>query len=133
MKVLDFFMYYLSLYYIKRPEAVSWSSPEQRAIYALSLITTSWLLALEFFVFVYFFKPVNSEYLLLNILIVFGLLRIYNYIYVTRRRLDKLRSSRFNFFNLNENICMLIAFIGLIISFILPCAILVLNMPVVNK
>jgi hypothetical protein len=133
MRLLDFLMYYLTLYFVKRPQALSWSSPEQRAIYGLSLITTSWLMALEFCFVVLFFRDINSYYIMLNVLVALGLMWIYNYIYLTRKRLDLLRSSGFNFFNLNDNICISIACVVLLVSFGLPCAVLVLNMPTVHK
>jgi len=133
MKLLDFLMYYLTLYFVKRPQALSWSSPEQRAIYGLSLITTSWLMALEFCFFMLFFRNINSDYLLLNVIVALGLMRIYNYIYMDRKRLDLLRASGFNFFNLSDNICIIIACVVLLVSFGLPCAVLVLNMPAVHK
>jgi len=128
MPLLDFFMYYLTLYYIKRPQTVSWSSPEQRAIYAVSLITTSWLLSLEFCLFIYVFKPINPDYLFFDVLAAFGLMWIYEYIYVKEKRLEVLRSSGFKFFNLNDNLCISMAWIGLIVSFALPFAVLVLSM-----
>jgi hypothetical protein len=133
MKLLDFLMYYLTLYFVKRPQALSWSSPEQRAIYGLTLITTSWVLALEFCFVVLFFRSINSDYIFLNLFVAFGLNWIYNYIYVTKKRLDLLKSSGFNFINLNDDICILIAWVVLLVSFGLPCAVLVLNMPAVHK
>ncbi len=85
MKLLDFLMYYLTLYFVKRPQALSWSSPEQRGIYALTLITTSWALALEFCFVVLFFKSINADYIYLNLFVAFGLNLVYNYIYVTKK------------------------------------------------
>jgi len=90
-------------------------------------------MALEFYLVALFFRDINTDYVLLNVFAAFGLNWIYSYIYVTRKRLDTLRLSGFNFFNLSDNACILIAWLVLFVSFGLPCAVLVLNMPDAHK
>ena len=129
MFLLDFLFYYITLYFIKRPQALSWSTPEQRAIYALSLITTCWLLGLEFFIVINFLQPINSNYLFINVFFTFGLMSLYKYIYVTNGRLEFLRSTGYSFLNLNENLCIVIAWMVMLLSAFFPCAVLISHMP----
>lgn len=56
MIIVDFLFYYLALYFTQNKQTLNWSTPEQRDVYALALISISWMIALLFFVLVYVLK-----------------------------------------------------------------------------
>ncbi len=129
MIILDFIFYYLALYFIKRPQTISWSTPQDRAGYALALITTSWLMALLFFVQLYIVKvsKMNSSYLYVFIPIALSLMWLFKYIYVTKSRYLKIASAKSGI-NTSANQSIVIAWLILLGSFALPFIILISDM-----
>jgi hypothetical protein len=130
MIILDFIFYYLALYFTKRPQTDSWSTPEDRAGYALALITTSWLMAFLFFTLVYILKATNfnSAYIYGFVPIALLLMWLYQYVYVTKSRYLKLTSAKFRITELSDSLGIAIAWLILLGSFALPFIILISSM-----
>jgi len=131
MILLDFIIYYLTLYFTNRPKTVSWTSPVERAIYALSLITTSWILAIQFFIIIHFGIDIESRALWIYVLIALGLMWLYKYIYITKSRLKLISSLPVRLkknLKLNDIQCVVLSWLILLISFALPFVVLISNM-----
>lgn len=130
MIILDFIFYYLVIYFKNRPQTISWSTPEDRAGYALALITTSWLMAFLFFTLVYILKAsnFNSAYMYGFVPIALFLMWLYQYVYVTKSRYLKFTSPKFRGTELSDNLGIIIAWLILLGSFALPFIISISNM-----
>jgi hypothetical protein len=121
MILLDFLFYYLSLYFTKRTQSVTWSTPKQRAAYALGLISTSWLMSIH--VTLYVLNIINYNISYIYVIASLLLIWLYNYVYITKERYEGIDPP-----SINDGLGIGIAWFILLFSFSLPFAILILNM-----
>jgi len=128
MRIFDFLFYYLALYFDRNPKTISWSTPAQRAGYALGLIVTSWTLAVQFFCFIYIIKNSNYSVSFWQVLIAIGLVYLFQYIYINKSRYMYIKSSSFESFKVADNTGIILAWVTLIASFALPFIILIASM-----
>jgi hypothetical protein len=130
MIILDFIFYYLALYFTKRPQTLSWSTPVERAGYALALITTSWLIAIVILIQLYIIKDskITSSFMYFFVPIALFLMWIYQYTYVTKSRYSRLTSAKSTITGLSDNLGITLAWLILLGSFALPFIILISNM-----
>ena len=130
MIILDFLFYYLALYFSNRPKTLSWSNPVQRASCCLGLMSTSWVIAILFFILIHVVKNYNfnSNYMILLVPIALILIWFYGYVYDTKGRYYSVSNSNSQILKINENLGMSIAWLVLLISFASPFIILLLDM-----
>lgn len=130
MIILDFLLYYFALYFSNRPKTLSWSNPVQRASYCLGLMSTSWVIAILFFILIHVVKNYNfnSNYMILLVPIALILIWFYGYVYDTKGRYYSVSNSNSQILKINENLGMSIAWLVLLISFASPFIILLLDM-----
>jgi hypothetical protein len=110
MIILDFLIYYFTIWFEKRKANLKWSTPIQRANYVIGL-ATSLFLSNGFIIFTYITtKQINfgiSKYWLLGGALI--LIQLFEYIYDTRKRFEMLTldaSTRFNIFNDSKGIAI---------------------------
>jgi hypothetical protein len=91
MIILDFLVYYFAKYYEGRQEKLSWSTPLERAIYVVGILTILWLLVIEEIICFFVLKTTLKIFP-----IFFGgiagllIMQVYSYIYVKKNRFDLL-------------------------------------------
>jgi ABC-type Fe3+ transport system permease subunit len=86
MRIFDFVIYYLTVYFDRNRKLLSWSTPLERTCYAVGMATTGFLCAvvnaLEFRVF----NNKNNPYSIIFLFIALGLMKLFQYIYRDRDR-----------------------------------------------
>lgn len=96
MIILDFLVYYLTYWFEKNRKKLVWSTPLQRAIYAIVLAITGFFVIVETILEHTIWKQSNfkiSKYIVA--IIGLGLIQFLNYIYTRRGRYDKISESGF--------------------------------------
>ena len=89
MKVLDFLFYYLTLWFEEHKQNLKWSTPLERAIYVLGIITICWIISFNEIIQMFFFKEtIKSISTILIIVIGLGIMELYKYIYITKKRYE---------------------------------------------
>jgi hypothetical protein len=122
MIILDFLVYYLTKYYEGRPKLLSWSTPIERAIYVVGLITILWLLVTEEVICFFVLKTTLKIFpIVLGGIVGLLIMQIYTYIYVKKCRYDLL-AERFEF-TMSERNGVLLAIVFTFFSFCMPYAI----------
>jgi hypothetical protein len=129
MTILDFLYYYLTNWFNKNQSQLKWSSPMERASYALGLASLGFLYGIGELLEFTLLKFNLPKYLF--IFIGLGLMQLYDFIYIKRKRYDSI--DPLNSFKLVKNIDdkyrVAIAIIVIFISILSPFIILVLFVP----
>ena len=131
MKILDFLVYYMAIWFEQRKAKLQWSTPIQRATYAYGLAT------MQFFsIGALLYTFISTKNIGLGIpafwiiLIGIGLMQLYQYIYDARKRyelISKDADSRFKISNPTNGIIISICvFFFLFFSPFILCFILLL-------
>ena len=123
MRLIDFLFYYLTLWFNKNKQQLAWSSPQERAAYAIAVLVLFWALTVWQIIEKLFLK--NEYYKIQKIpLLVAGVcaLFVFQYIYITKNRYDLIVSSRYRQFKTNETKGVRIVIMFGLISAILPFA-----------
>ena len=132
MVILDFLFYYLTYWFNKRKNLLSWSSAKQRSSYAIGLASMAALFALaELLAFTVFrgidFHLIKFLFLFLGL----ALMYIYDFIYIKKGRYESINASiRFKSFRkLSEENRSKIAVFIIVLCFLFPFLIFILNVP----
>jgi hypothetical protein len=122
MIILDFLVYYLTKFYEGRPEKLSWSTPVERAVYVVGVITIFWLLVIEEIICFFIIKTTLKIFpIVLGGIIGLLIMQLYLYIYVKKYRFE-LIADRFEF-AMSERKGVILAIVFGFFSFCLPYAI----------
>lgn len=122
MIVLDFLVYYLAKFYEGRKEKLAWSTPVERAIYVVGVLTILWLLVIEEIICFFVLKTTLKIFpVVLGGIVGLLIMQLYTYIYVNKRRFDLLEE-RFEVV-LSERTGVLLSILFGFFSFCLPYAI----------
>jgi hypothetical protein len=121
MRMLDFLFYYLTLWFTQNKQKLIWSTPLQRAAYAITIVTIFWILTIwETLVFVLpLFKNFNITAIPLTITGICVLL-FYQYIYINRNRYELITSPNYRKFKISDKNGILISIIFGLTSAIIP-------------
>lgn len=128
MRIFDFLFYHIALYYEKNPRTLTWSSPAQRAGYALGLTAISWLMALQFFIEIDILKTTQYGISIIHLILAVGLIYLFRYIYEKKGRYELTKSSKYRPFDINDSSGITVSWIIVFFSFMLPYFILIINM-----
>ncbi len=130
MGIIDFIYYYLATFFTNRKDSLIWSTPESRAVYALSLIITSWIMAAFFFFLIYILKipKFNSDWILILIPVALFFMWFFKRVYINNQRYNLLKLSSNGLFRMDESLGIFLAWLILSSSFAMPFIILVSNM-----
>ena len=125
MIILDFPIFYLTLWFSSHKEQLKWSTPIERAIYAMGLVTLLWTISILEIVHIFIIKDVNQFRVPLIPAVLIGLLAmfIYQYIYISKKRYQFILSSKHKSLDISSNTGKAISIIFVLFSFVLPYAI----------
>lgn len=124
MRILDFIIYYTTIYFKKNSYLLTWSTALERACYATTLATIFWTMTFWEIVNDYILKKKNHD-LPAVLLIIVGICAslLYQYIYINRNRYEFIISDNYKRFQIEEKNGILTVIVFNIISFIIPFAI----------
>ncbi|PTQ99662.1 hypothetical protein C8P68_102490 [Mucilaginibacter yixingensis] len=117
MYPLDFLYYHITYWFEQHPEKLTWSTPQQRAAYALGLVILCWGWVLDSYL-------VSKHVLEANVsritFLAVGLAIMYllQYIYIDKGRYAALASG--GGFKISKNTGVVVTFVFLFLSFLLP-------------
>lgn len=123
MIIFDFLIYYLTYWFEQNRDKLKWSTPLQRASYAIGLASTCVLLGLtELYQFV-ILKEEFAKGLTKFFFVFFGLggMQLLDFIYNSKGRYSFITSQNFKKFdNINRNFGITISIVFLFISVLIP-------------
>jgi len=123
MRVLDFLFYYLAIWFTQNKQKLTWSTPFERATYALTILTIFWIFT--FWQLIEFFLIKDEYYTIPKIpLFIAGicLLFLYQYIYINKNRYEIITSPNYRQFKTKDRKGILIVILFALFSAILPFA-----------
>jgi len=127
MLIFDFLYYYLMLWFNKRQKHFKTMIPYERVSYGLGIMMLLWILCIdhivEFFVFDNF-KSIIPIYI--YILIAITLMWVFDYIYIKRRRYQRIVIPKYQKRNLPDKTGIIISISVVILSLLIPMALAVL-------
>jgi phosphatidylglycerophosphatase A len=134
MFILDFLFYYLTYWFDKNKVDLSWSSPIERAEYAIGLATVAVIYSINQFLI---FQNIISEKFqipkLIFLVIALLIMKLYDFIYVTNKRYQKITSNRNQILVFNENIGMWISMAIVAICILSPFIVITIFVPFGSK
>jgi hypothetical protein len=121
MRILDFLFYYFTLWFTQNKQKLVWSTPLERAAYAITIFTIFWIITIwEISVFTLpQFKNFNITAIPLAIA-GFCVLFLYRYIYINRNRYELITSPNYRKFKISDKNGILIAIIFGLTSAVIP-------------
>jgi hypothetical protein len=129
MIVLDFLFYYLTYWFEKHKDKLKWSTPLERAVYAVGLMSTLWIYSFGE-ILRYTVKGFDYKFsMIIYILIGLGIMQLYKYIYIIKSRYQLLVSRKTNPGNVSIKIGTTISIIVMFISVLLPLIVLLIFVP----
>jgi len=125
MIILDFLIFYLTGYFSDHKDQLKWSTPIERAIYALGLVTMLWVISILEIVYIFILKDFHKFHAPLIPGVIIGLLSmaLYKFMYVNKGRYQHIKSSKHKLLSNNNNSGKVISIIFVLFSFVLPYAI----------
>jgi hypothetical protein len=94
-------LYYLALHFEDNKDRLKWSSPLERAIYAIGIISVLWIFSIWEIVELITTKSIPFQsinptlFTVITIAIGLGIMQFYSYIYITKNRYMKISNSEF--------------------------------------
>ena len=124
MIILDFLFYYLTYWFEKNRDKLSWSTPIQRSTYAIGLMTMGLLYSINEFLELGRIKSFQFHIpWFVYIIGALAVIKLYDYIYITRDRYQKVATEIPKRFNISDDtgavICMAIVAIFILSPFII--------------
>lgn len=93
--IIDFLIYHLACWF--EDQDLKWSTPVKRAVYAMGLTTMGVLFSIEQLLEFTVLRQNNFRLTkLLFILIDLGIMQLYDYIYIQRKRFEKIQFAKFD-------------------------------------
>ena len=119
MIFLDFLIFYLTVWFEEHKEKLSWSTPIERAIYVVGIVTILWLFFLEEIICFFILKTtLTIAPLILVIILGLAIMQGYSYIYIKKNRYELINSSRR--FTFSKDAGKIFSIIFVLFSFIVP-------------
>ena len=128
MIILDFLFYYLTYWFDKNKQKLAWSTPLERTIYAVGLMSGTLILALDQFLefkYPYLFTVLIPKWIF--IILVLLIMQLYKYIYIIRNRYQFVVSK--NSLKIDKDIGAYICIGMLILSFLAPFIVIMITIP----
>jgi hypothetical protein len=121
MRILDFLFYYFTLWFTQNKQKLTWSTPLERAAYAVTIFTIFWIATIwEISLFALpQFKNYNVTAIPLFIAGICVLL-LYQYIYINRNRYELITSPNYRKFKISDKNGILIVITFGLMSAIIP-------------
>jgi hypothetical protein len=121
MIILDFLFYYLTLWFEEHKDKLKWSTPLERSIYVMGLVTCLWLFSIWELIEIFILKPVILRHLpeIPFVILSLAIMQLYKYIYFTKKRYELISSSKYNFGG-NKKVGKVLSIIFVFFSFTLP-------------
>lgn len=126
--VLDFLFYYLTLWFEEHKDKLKWSTPLERAVYAVGLVTMSWLYTLSQilnYTNVISVKIFLWHYIIAALII----MQVYKYVYIKQKRYQLLLSRDRRPGSVNTRTGIIISIIIVLLSLILPFILIIIFVP----
>jgi hypothetical protein len=118
MIFLDFLIFYLTAWYTNNNKTSNWSTPVERAVYVLTIVTIFWTISIWELVQFFRYKDITTDIPIFSGTVAGVLIIIfYRYIYVNKERYSKISLYERR---LSENNGIIIAIIFSVISIIMP-------------
>jgi len=88
MIILDFLFYYLTIWFEQNKNNLKWSTPIERTVYAVSLITGLWIISVYELFEICIEKSFTLKHvpLIPGVIIILCIMQVYKYIYITKNR-----------------------------------------------
>ena len=129
MIILDFLFYYLTYWFGKNKDKLRWSTPLERTVYAVGLISMVWIYSLNE-ILTYTLKGFNYHFsMLVYLFLGLAIMQLYKYIYITKNRYNLLIAKKKKPGNINNKTGAIISIIFLFITILLPLIILIIFVP----
>ena len=94
MAVIDFLIYFLTYWFDENRQLLTWSTPLKRASYAIGLATMCFFYSIGELVEFTVYKTTDFQFSkIFFVLLGIGSMQLYEYIYITRNRYEKIISS----------------------------------------
>ena len=120
MIVIDFLFYNLTIWFTENKDKLSWSTPLERAVYAIGLFTIFWLVSIgEIVQFLFSRKIVFNISLIPFVVLGLLIMQLYKYIYITKRRFELISSFKQTQNKYAANITIFIAFFSTFLPFLI--------------
>ncbi len=98
--IFDFFFYYLTDWFEKNKEMLKWSTPKERSCYLMGVASTCFLYSINDIVHYTILKGIHYQFsVFLFVFLCFGIIQLYNFIYIQRNRFESINPNRFFFVN----------------------------------
>ena len=125
MILLDFPVFFLTNWFEWHKEQQKWSSPMERAIYSLGLVTILWGISIFEIIEIFILK--NTSHLQIPLIpgVIIGLfsMSIYKYIYINRKRYQAIQFSNSKFLKAGNKKGEILSIVFVLLFFILAYAI----------
>lgn len=137
MVILDFLFYFLTYWFEENPQLLTWSTPMKRASYAMGLATMGYVFGFGQLIQYTIFKNQKQAFHfpdLLFIVLGLGSMQLYDYIYITRNRYERISSSNSSWLStIGKKKGVYISFVIIVFSAIVPFLMLVMFVPFGGK
>jgi len=124
MKFFDFLFYYLTCWFTKRAKVFKKMVPIDRVTYVMGISTLLWIMCIdmivEYFIFGSF-KSIVPKYIF--IISAFFFMWLFKYIYITKKRYERIFEINQYKFNVSEKIGITISIVFVFLSLLIPFAI----------
>lgn len=138
MIILDFLIYYLTLWFDRKKDSLSWSTPTQTACYAVGLMTMGLLYSINEWVEYDGAKSLQFHFpKLLYLVMALAVMKLYDYIYTTKNRYQLIAKTVPLRFNISDEtgtmICIGLAFLTILSPMIVATMVIPFGGHVVTK
>ena len=103
MIVFDFIFYYLTYWFTKNKEKLSWSTPPERAGYAMGLMVVDTVFSIRILINHYNPSFQSTISLLYFLIIGLGAMLFFQYVYVSRNRYEKISKKIPEYFFISDD------------------------------
>jgi len=130
MIVLDYLFFYLTYWFNKNSDKLSWSSPIERSSYAIGIATTTLIYSMADF-----YATINKNLgfhfpKIIFLVLGLGIMQLYDFLYVKKGRYDLVASINYNKFNKNNYTSgIIISWIVIGVCFFLPFIVFMIFVP----
>lgn len=119
MFIIDYLIYFLTCWFEENNDKLKWSTPLQRACYALGMATICLFGAVCIIVISKSTKSLSDIDFICSVLVGLVIISIYNFIYIKMNRYNLILISRFRNYNKKRGMTLSLVFVAF--SFLLPC------------
>lgn len=121
MRILDFIIYYTTIYFTQNSRLLSWSTALERACYATSIMMIFWAMAVRGAIDRFITHNSDDTSMIPSVIIGIGADLLLEYLYIKKERYELIVSEKK--FRLEDKKGIAIVLVTFILSFISPFAI----------